>query len=52
MKSNKKSTKKWLGGMLGITLALLVAQGSVIAAVDPYFHYHKPLKNLYYELTN
>ena len=52
MKSNKKSTKKWLGGMLGITLALLVAQGSVIAAVDPYFHYHKPLKNLYYELNN
>ena len=33
-------------------LALLVAQAAVICVVDPYFHYHKPLKGLYYTLDN
>ena len=52
MKSNNNNTKKWLVGMFSILLVLLVAQALVIAVVDPYFHYHKPLKNLYYELNN
>lgn len=38
--------------MLALLLALLMVLGGVIVVVDPYFHYHKPLKCLYYELNN
>ena len=47
-----KSVKGWLIGLLVLTLAMLIAMSSVIIVVDPYFHYHKPLSGLYYELNN
>lgn len=47
-----KSTKKWFWAMLACLLALIIIQASVIIIIDPYFHYHAPLKSLYYELDN
>jgi len=47
-----KNSKRWLAGMLVVTLIILIALSSVIIVVDPYFHYHKPLTSLYYELNN
>ncbi len=46
------SSKKWLLAMFLVLIILLGALGGVIAWVDPYFHYHKPLSNMYYELNN
>ncbi len=46
------NSKKWALGTLAVTLALLAALGAVVVTVDPYFHYHAPLKGLYYELNN
>ena len=43
---------KWMIGMLLAVLLLLGAMASVIIYVDPYFHYHLPQSNLYYELNN
>ncbi|SCZ79777.1 hypothetical protein [Pseudobutyrivibrio xylanivorans] len=46
------SVKKWLAGMLALTLVILVTVAGVIIYVDPYFHYHGPQAGLYYELNN
>ncbi|MCR5416322.1 MAG: hypothetical protein K6E79_05975 [Pseudobutyrivibrio sp.] len=46
------SSKKWFVSMLIILCLVLVTMASVIIVVDPYFHYHKPLAGLYYELNN
>ena len=51
-KEKNKNAKNWLIGMMAVMLTLLVAQAAVICVVDPYFHYHKPLKGLYYTLDN
>ena len=47
-----KSYKNWLLCMLSLALVLMIAMASVIVYVDPYFHYHGPQSNLYYELNN
>jgi len=47
-----KNTRKWAVATLCLLLALLVLLGGTIIVIDPYFHYHKPLKGLYYELNN
>ena len=46
------NAKKWLLTMFALLLIILVVFASVIIVVDPYFHYHKPLKSLYYTLDN
>lgn len=46
-----KSTK-WLICLLVATVLILGALAGTIIYVDPYFHYHKPQANLYYELNN
>ena len=46
------NSKKWMLGLLAIALIILCALASVIIYIDPYFHYHKPLASLYYELDN
>lgn len=44
--------KKWFIGFISTFVLLLVLGGSVIAAVDPYLHYHKALSGLAYPLTD
>ena len=46
------SSKKWIIGTVAVTLSALAVLSSVVVVIDPYFHYHKPLDNLYYELNN
>ena len=47
-----KSSKRWAILTMVTAAVLLVIMASVIIVVDPYFHYHKPLDGLYYELNN
>lgn len=44
--------KKWLACTLAAALVLLAIAGGLTAAVDPYFHYHKPLKGLAYPIDD
>ena len=46
------NSKKWVITTIALGLAILIALSAVIVTVDPYFHYHKPLEGLYYELNN
>ena len=38
-----KSCRKWLAGFLALVLAGLLAAGTLVVWVDPFFQYHKPL---------
>lgn len=42
------SGKKWSIVLLSVTIVLLLTCIAIVATVDPYFHYHKPLKKLQY----
>ena len=36
--------------LLSVLLALMILMGAVTALIDPFFHYHKPLPFLQYEI--
>lgn len=42
--------KKWGKTVLGFTGCILLIVITITVLVDPYFHYHKPIPSLYYEL--
>ena len=42
--------KKWCIRCIVSVLTLLLIMGGSVAAVDPYFHYHRPLKDLSYRI--
>lgn len=44
--------KKWCKLTIGATIVILVLIAGVCVVVDPFFHYHTPLKNLPYTLDN
>lgn len=44
--------RKWLGLTLGLTAAGLLAFGGLVAAVDPFFHFHGPVEGLSYALDS
>ena len=44
--------KKWCVWTVFSSLAILIIIAGVIAIVDPFFHYHKPLEQLSYRLGN
>lgn len=44
--------KKWVISFVCLFIVILIAVGSFMIVVDPYFHYHKPLENLGYSLEN
>ena len=44
--------KKWCRNFIASFIMMMVLLGAVIVVVDPYFHYHKPLKCLAYQLYN
>jgi len=48
----KKYWGRWLGFTLGLTALGLAALGGLVAIVDPFFHYHQPLKGLAYTLDS
>lgn len=50
--ANPVCYRKWLSFTLAAVLILLVLIGGLTAAVDPYFHYHKPLKGLAYPIDD
>lgn len=49
---DKKNYKKWFVILIVTLLVTLSLFSSVIVIIDPYFHYHKPLENLQYEIYN
>ncbi len=52
MKQRDTRYKRWLGLTLGLTAAGLAVCGGLVAAVDPFFHYHKPLSGLAYPIDS
>ena len=44
--------RKWCRNFVISFVMMMVTLGAVIVVVDPYFHYHKPLKCLAYKLYN
>lgn len=49
----KISSKKWLGLYLILQSVMLIAVAAVVVFIDPFFHYHKPINNVfYYPLDN
>ena len=48
----KKYWGRWLGLTLGLTVLGLAALGGLVAVVDPFFHYHGPVKGLAYTLDS
>ena len=44
--------KKWLIFTVSMLLAALVLMGGLTVFIDPYFHYHAPIKGLAYELSD
>ena len=48
----KKNWKKFLILELSITALLMIAVAAVVAFVDPFFHYHAPLRDFSYIMDN
>ena len=46
------NAKKWLISTLALLLAALALMGALTITIDPYFHYHAPIKGLAYELSD
>ncbi len=44
--------KKFIVGVLTVAAVLLLGCALFVAVIDPYFHFHKPLKSLEYPLNN
>ena len=44
--------KRWMIAVLAVFLLAVVGVCGLIAVVDPYFHYHKPLPYFSYTLDN
>lgn len=44
--------KKWTIRFLSLYMATMLAVGGLVMIIDPYFHYHAPLKGLSYSLEN
>lgn len=47
-----KKLRNWLIFVIALCLTALIFTGTIIAVVDPYFHYHKPLSCIGYKLDN
>ena len=46
------SAAKWVRAFLIIILAFLVGVGGLVIWLDPFFHYHAPLEDWYYKLSD
>ena len=45
------NSKKWTLKYTTAVLCMLVLIAGLVVFIDPYFHYHAPIKNLYYTLS-
>lgn len=45
-------TKRWCGSFIVSFALLMIGFGGLTIVIDPYFHYHKPLKFLEYRIYN
>ena len=45
------NSRRFIKTVLAGTVTLLVIAGGLTALIDPFFHFHKPLKNLEYPLN-
>ena len=45
------NSRRFVKTVLAGTVTLLVIAGGLTALIDPFFHFHKPLKNLEYPLN-
>lgn len=52
MKKNKNPFRRAAAGLLGAALILCIAAAGLVVAVDPFFHYHKPLEGFPYLVDN
>ncbi len=44
--------KKWFIGFIIELFLLLTGVSLIVIVVDPYFHYHKPVRSMFYSLNN
>lgn len=44
--------KKWIIIFAIETVVLFIGISAIVIVVDPYFHYHKPIANMFYTLNN
>ena len=44
--------KKWSISIIAVLSCIVMAIGALVVIVDPYFHYHKPIAGLSYQLGN
>lgn len=44
--------KKWAVSLISLYVAVMLLIGGVVVIVDPYFHYHAPIKGLSYSLED
>lgn len=51
-KQESRTYRRWLGWTLAGTLTLLAGLGAVTVIVDPFFHFHGPLKELAYPIDS
>ncbi len=49
---NDMSAKRWVKGFLTLVVSGILTCVLLVATIDPYFHFHAPLKNLAYYLDN
>ena len=47
-----KSNKRWVISFILILVFFLITAGALVIVVDPFLHYHKPLKSLFYSLDD
>lgn len=47
-----KDDKKYVLFTLGFTVVMIIVMSSVTIIIDPFFHYHEPLKQLQYSIDN
>lgn len=45
------TAKKWVRIFVTLLLAAILAMTAMVVVIDPFFHYHKPLNGLYYNLN-
>lgn len=46
------ASKKWVFGFLILLALILLVFGAPTVIIDPFFHYHKPLPSLAYQINN
>ena len=44
--------KKWSAAVITAFIIIVIATGCLVVVVDPYFHYHAPLKGISYRMGN